>query len=205
MVRTRLAITPGNDADFSARFSMPLLTWIAGTISQWGEVSKTKKDRSRSKAKDTAVFGDVANQTRNSRGGRGGFDSGRGGRGRGTERGRAGKGRGASVAHTNGGRKENVVESTPTVESNAWDTAETPAWDSSAKAADAPVEENSWDSSAGGATATPAAPATQASSIIPDGVKKSWASIFAPAPAPKKAPEPVEKYVPLTCDKCWFC
>lgn len=203
MVRTQLAIAQSKHADFSARFSMQLLTWTAGTITQWGEVSKTKKDRSRSKAKDTAVFGEVANQTRNSRGGRGGFDSGRGGRGRGTERGRAGKGRGASVAHTNGGRKENVIESTPTVESNAWDAAETPAWDSSAKAAEAPVEENNWDSSAGGgATATPAAPATQASSIIPDGVKKSWASIFAPAPAPKKAPEPVDKYVPLASHKC---
>lgn len=196
MVRTLLATIWAEDAEFSAPLYMQSLTWTAGTISQWGEVSKTKKDRSRSKAKDAAVFGDVANQTRNSRGGRGGFDTGRGGRGRGTERGRAGKGRGASVAHTNGARKENVVESTPTVESNAWDTAETPAWDNSAKAAEAPVEENSWDSSAGGATATPAAaPAAQISSIIPDGVKKSWASIFAPAPAPKKAPEPVEKYV----------
>ncbi|CAG8950274.1 hypothetical protein HYFRA_00006766 [Hymenoscyphus fraxineus] len=166
-----------------------------GTISQWGEVSKNKKDRSRSKAKEGAVFGDVANQARTARGGRGGFDSGRGGRGRGTDRGRAGKGRGASVAHTNGARKENVVESTPTVESNAWDTAETPAWDTSSKAVETTTEENSWDTSAG-ATTTAAAPAAPASSIIPDGVKKSWASIFAPAPVPKKAPEPVEKPAP---------
>ncbi|KAH6678056.1 hypothetical protein B0J14DRAFT_687917 [Halenospora varia] len=179
-----------------------------GTISQWGEVSKTKKDRSRSKAKDSNTpFGDSTNQSRVSRGGRAGFDSGRGGRGRGTDRGRGGKGRGASVAHTNGSRKE-TVETTPHVEpapawgnttsdeAPAWDTTnatstETPALDD-AKSTEQPTEP--WGAATTGAAASTAATvAKTTSSIIPDGVKKSWASIFAPAPAPKKAPEPVEK------------
>ncbi|PMD64039.1 uncharacterized protein K444DRAFT_641123 [Hyaloscypha bicolor E] len=166
-----------------------------GTISQWGEVSKAKKDRSRSKAKDATVtsFGDITNQTRTSRGGRAGFDSGRGGRGRGTDRGRGGKARGASVAHTNG-RKENSEISTPTPEPTAWDAPATgDSWDAP-KAA-----EESWDTSkpaevgwGESASSTATATVQAASSIIPVGVKKSWASMFAPPPpAPKKAPEPV--------------
>ncbi|PMD48750.1 hypothetical protein L207DRAFT_16290 [Hyaloscypha variabilis F] len=163
-----------------------------GTISQWGEVSKAKKDRSRSKAKDATVtsFGDATNQTRTSRGGRAGFDSGRGGRGRGTDRGRGGKARGASVAHTNG-RKENAEVSTPAPEGDIPATGE--SWDAP-KAAD-----DSWDTSkvaevgwGESATSTAKSTAQAASSIIPVGVKKSWASMFAaPPPAPKKAPEPV--------------
>ncbi|KAH6719107.1 hypothetical protein BKA61DRAFT_270576 [Leptodontidium sp. MPI-SDFR-AT-0119] len=170
-----------------------------GTITQWGEVSKGKKDRSKSKIKEATTvtsFGDSTNQARVSRGGRAGFDGARGGRGRATERGgRGGRGR----APTNGVRKENVVEtSTPTVESTAWETApsgesswETPkatedSWDTTKPAAE------SWASTAtGAAAATATAAAKVTSSVIPDGVKKSWASIFAPAPTPKKAPEPV--------------
>ena len=177
-----------------------LLTIVTtGTISQWGEVSKTKKDRSRSKAKEATVtsFGDTTNQSKVSRGGRAGFDGGRGGRGRGTDRGRGARGRGASVAHTNGSHKENAI-STPTADSSAWDTPvateESTAWDTPAPAAD-----NSWDSKPAAAAAATeswgapaAAEAPAKSSIIPDGVKKSWASMFAaPPPAPKKAPEPV--------------
>lgn len=174
-----------------------------GTISQWGEVS-TKKDRSKSKVKDAAStsFSESTNGSRVSRGGRAGFDSGRGGRGRGTDRGRGGRGRGASAAHTNGTRKENVDPVSAAVDSVSWDTTtpgETASWDTTAaKPADdtgdtpKPAQE-SW-----GATASPAASATTnvagkvASSIIPDGMKKSWASMFAaPAPVPKKTPEPV--------------
>ncbi|TVY27470.1 CUE domain-containing protein [Lachnellula hyalina] len=165
-----------------------------GTISQWGEVSKTKK----SKVKDATVtsFGDATNQPRGSRGGRAGFDTGRG-RGRGTDRGRGGRGRGASVAHTNGSRKENEVISIPTTETSAWDTAASndaaPVWDTPAST-EKPAED-SWGAAATGAVSSTATATTKvASSIIPDGVKKSWASIFAPAPAPKKAAEPIEKY-----------
>jgi len=178
-----------------------LLTSRIGTISQWGEVSKAKKDRKGSKNKEVTVtsFGDATNQPRTSRGGRAGFDGGRGGRGRGTDRGRGGKARGAPVAHTNG-RKENAEVSTPTPESTAWDTPATgDSWDAP-KAGD-----ESWDTSkvaevGWGESATSTAKSTvqAASSIIPVGVKKSWASMFAaPPPAQKKAPEPVvEKYVP---------
>lgn len=183
-----------------------LLTFVTiGTISQWGAVSKTKKDRSRSKAKEATVtsFGDTTNQSKVSRGGRAGFDGGRGGRGRGTDRGRGARGRGASVAQTNGSHKENAV-STPTADSSAWDTPVSTE-ESTASDTPAPIGDNSWDSKPTAAAAaatesrgTPvAAEAPAKSSIIPDGVKKSWASMFAaPPPAPKKAPEPVvEKYV----------
>lgn len=142
-----------------------------------------------------------------SRGGRAGLDGGRGGRGgRGTDRGRGrASGRGASsIAHTNGSRnKEEVDSSVPTTESGAWDTIGTtantdaPSWDTTTAK---PAEEASggWGTTAvEAASSTAAAAASVTSSIIPDGVKKSWASMFAkPAPAPApKAPEPVEKYV----------
>lgn len=135
------------------------------------------------------------NHSRVSRGGRAGFEGGRG-RGRGTDRGRGGRGRGASVAHTNGSRsKENTDASVPTTESTAWDTAatnEAPSLDTTTK----PSGEESWASTATTTASTTAAATTKAtSSIIPDGVKKSWASMFAPVPTPKKAPEPAEKYI----------
>jgi hypothetical protein len=156
---------------------------MIGSITQWGEVSKAKKDRSRSKAKDVTVatFGDSTKENRVPRGGRAGAESGRG-RGRGTERGRGGRGRGATTAHTNGSRKENVEPSVPTTESNAWGSA--PTGD----------EQPSTDSWGTAATDAPSTATKAASSIIPEGVKKSWASMFAtPAPAPKKAPAPAEK------------
>ncbi len=177
-----------------------------GTITQWGEVSNTKKDRSKSKVKDatSTTFGDSANTSRVSRGGRAGFDSGRGGRGRGTDRGRGGRGRGASVVHTNGTRKENEP-STAAAESTAWEdpvSGDKSAWDTAKPAEDnletpaKPAQESAPTNAA--APTTIAVPAKPTSSIIPDGVKKSWASIFAPAPAPKKAPEPVaEQYVTI--------
>ncbi|KAG9242614.1 hypothetical protein BJ878DRAFT_160102 [Calycina marina] len=160
-----------------------------GSITQWGEVSKVKK----TKTKDAIVstFGDASNTSKFSRGGRGGAEAGRGGRGRGAERSRGGRGRGASVANTNGAHKENDG---PGTESAAWDTTipaattavEPGAWDTKQPSSD----EACWDK-----------PTTQeqsnvtkvATSIIPEGVKKSWASMFAPAPIPKKAPAPAEK------------
>jgi len=161
-----------------------------------------KKDRSRSKAaKDATVtsFGDATNQSRTSRGGRAGFDSGRGGRGRGTDRGRGGRTRGASVAHTNGRNKETAETSIPTPESTAWEAPATgDSWDAPK------TGDDSWDTSkpaevgwGESASSTVKAAADATSSIIPTGVKKSWASMFAaPPPAPKKAPEPVvEKFV----------
>ena len=144
----------------------------------------------------TTTFGDATNQQRAPRSGRGGFDSSRGGRGRGGDRSRGGKGRGS--AHVNGSHKENIDVSIPTTESNSWDTTaanDTPAWETSKTA-----DDSSWGAAAtGAATSTAAAAVKATSSIIPDGVKKSWASMFAPAPTPKKAPEPVEKYATVLC------
>lgn len=175
---------------------------MLGTIVPFGEVS-TKKDRAKSKAKDAAsgALGD-ASSGRVSRGGRAGFA---GGRGRGTDRGRGGRGRGGAVT---GSHQENTESALPAAETTAWgasdnNVGDTPAkavttdnsWDTPSKAedtSDAKPAEDSW-----GATAVASSVANTAvaatSSIIPNGVKKSWASIFAPAPAPtpKKAPEPV--------------
>ncbi|EHK99225.1 putative CUE domain-containing protein [Glarea lozoyensis 74030] len=164
-----------------------------GTIAQWGEVSKGKKDRSRSKAKDISAtpFSDSTNQSRPSRGGRAGFDSGRGGRGRGTDRGRGGKARGASVAHTNGSRKENEPTSAAP-DTTALDTEKTAEETSKpTESTTNATEEPSWASSV---PEPVAAAASAASSVIPAGIKKSWASMFAaPAPTPKKAPENIER------------
>jgi hypothetical protein len=153
-----------------------------GSITQWGEVSKTKKDRSRSKAKDATVttFGDSTKEGRVARGSRTGTEGGRG-RSRGAERGRGSRGRGASTAHTNGSRKDNTEPSVPTTESTAWGAAST--------GEEQPANDG-WGPIATDTSATAKAP----SSIIPDGVKKSWASMFAtPAPAPKKVAAPAEK------------
>ncbi|PQE12389.1 RNApii degradation factor def1 protein [Rutstroemia sp. NJR-2017a BVV2] len=167
-----------------------------GTISQWGAVSNSKKDRSKSKAHDSGsatALGDSTNVGRGARGGRGGFE-GRG-RGRGNDRGRGGRARGTSTTHTNGTRKENSEVSVPTTESNAWETAKPEKIEETShlETAKSDEAENSGDTTAANVTSAPAAAVAAASSIIPDGVKKSWASMFAPAPKPKKAPEPVEK------------
>ena len=194
-----------------------MLIAILGTISQWGEVSKTKKDRSRSKVKDATIAESLNQTSRVSRGGRAGIDSGRGGRGRATDRGRDGRARGASAAHTNGSRnKENVETSMPTTDSNAWDTlgtsADASSWDTVGKTAKSAEEPpTGWGSTtadwgsttaewgytaADAASATAAVAANVTSSIIPDGVKKSWASIFTKPTLPQapKAHELPAKY-----------
>jgi hypothetical protein len=54
---------------------------------------------------------------------------------------------------------------------------------------------DTWSGAAVEAASTTAAAAAKiTSSVIPEGVKKSWASMFKPAPAPKKEPSPVQKY-----------
>lgn len=177
-----------------------ILTLCVGSISQWGEVSKGKKDRSRSKAKEsiTTALGESTTGPRTSRGGRAAHEGGRGGRGRGTDRGRGGRGRGGAAAHTNGARAKEASElSVPTEESTAWDTTPKSRDEQDAPETTKPAE--TWS----GATAeapspTAAAAAKISSSVIPEGVKKSWASMFkpapVPAPAPKKEPNTVQKY-----------
>ncbi|EHA49428.1 hypothetical protein MCOR02_005358 [Pyricularia oryzae] len=172
-----------------------------GQASQWGEVSKTKKDRSKSKAPKDITFTTTTGETtpgynRPSRGGRdGGRDGGRG-RGRATERGgRSTRGRAVS-AGANGTHNDKSNDlSVPTEESPAWDNAkadETPAWPSATTEAPAAPKST--------APSTTAAPAPSKPAV------STWASMLrqstAPKPAPVKpkaapAPPPAETIEPL--------
>src|SRR5437764_1484071 len=106
---------------------------LIGNVSQWGEVKKKTKDRSRSKVKDSTSGHPDGASGRGARGGRGGVESGRSGRGRGSDRARGPTraGRGGVNGPTAGARssgKENYGEkiSVPTEESQAWNaTAQT--------------------------------------------------------------------------------
>lgn len=172
-----------------------------GTISQWGEVSKNKKDRARSKApKDsvTTTLGETTNGPRTHRNGRGAYEGVRGGRGRGSERGRGGRGRGATASQTPSTRvKESTDLSVPTEESPAWDTTQNETSDS----LDTSKPSETWSGAAVDAASSVTTTAAQVtSSLIPDGAKKSWASMFkaSPTPSPVAKKEPVvvaEKYV----------
>ncbi|CAD6503267.1 BgTH12-02934 [Blumeria graminis f. sp. triticale] len=157
-----------------------------GTISQWGEVSKVKKDRSRSKIKETSPpLDESSNQVRPTRGGRGG-------RSRTNERGRGGRGRGALNAPINESRKEATGVSIPTSESNAWNSSasgDASAWDSkpfSNNFDSSKISEDNW-----GSTAKQSSTTKPPTTIPSDGVQKSWATLFAPAPVAKKVLIPV--------------
>lgn len=163
-----------------------------GTITPWGEVSN-KKDK---KSKDASALDSKPSSSRDTR------ESGRGGRGdrgrgRGADRGaRGGRARTTvrdappttTTTTSTTTRKENApVDSVPTGDFAAWDTQ--PPADETAKSADR------WADAPAVASA-----AHLASSIIPDGVKKSWASMFAPppaaaAPTSKKAPQAQDESV----------
>ncbi|KAL2173415.1 uncharacterized protein P884DRAFT_303483 [Thermothelomyces heterothallicus CBS 202.75] len=164
-----------------------------GTISQWGEVSKPKKDRARLKAKadtSTNTTGDSAptGGTRNARGGRG-ADSGRG-RGRTTERGGRGGARGKSTHGTaNGTRsKENEPLSVPTEEASEWNTK--PAEESAASGEPPAVDSAPATTAPAPSTTTTTAAAKPAT--IPEGTKTTWASMLRQSTAPKPAPRPKE-------------
>jgi hypothetical protein len=145
-------------------------------------VSKTKKDRSKSKVKEPAAntHTDSGNAPRAARSGP---DSGRGGRGRGSERARGGRGRGAAAVQTNGTHTKPAAPlSVPTDQSIVWNASTKEVASDDAK----PAAE-SW----GGATDIAKA---VVSTVIPDG-KRTWASMFKvePAPKPTKEPAPAEK------------
>ncbi|KAL8370113.1 hypothetical protein RB595_000473 [Gaeumannomyces hyphopodioides] len=157
-----------------------------GTISQWGEVSKQKKDRSKPKAataKDatfTTTTGDAAPGY--NRAPRGGRTEGTRGRGRGTSE-RGGRGaRGRSQAPPNGTHADKSGQlSVPTEESSAWD--------SHAKSDD---EAPAWPAATSDSTPTPAA-ATVASpakppAATPEPPQKTWASMLRQSTAPKPVP-----------------
>lgn len=185
----------------------------AGTISQWGEVSKAKKP-SRTKAKDAAPAAAPApeqnNTARAARGGRAVSEGARG-RGKATDRGRGGapRGRTAQPAATNGAarNKENQQLSVPTEESSAWGA---PKATKDAPVESAPAVEQGESSKAAPLTKTWAsmlrqstafnrpAPLADASKAKP--ADPAPASEPAPAsdPAPEtKAPEPEEETTPV--------
>jgi hypothetical protein len=161
-----------------------------GAVSQFAEVPKKAKDRSRSKAtKENALPTDGASSVRGGRGEvpRRGTDSVRGGRGRGTDRGRGGFGgttRGGRGGATSGPRA--AAASIPTTESNAWDT--TPA--ASEPKENGQATEQAKDTTEHKSTVEAAATA------VAGAAKKTWASMFsAPKPAPAP-PKPAEKPAP---------
>lgn len=148
-----------------------------GAISQWGEVSKTKKTP-KPKAKDTPTVATTEQATSTSRASRGGRTVSEGGRGRGraTERGGRGGTRGRTAQPATGGprNKENEQLSVPTEESSAWNTdaAKIESQPAVAPAVEAtPVE-----------APKPAAPAA-----------KTWASMLRQSTVPKP---PVQKEAP---------
>ncbi|KAK3939482.1 hypothetical protein QBC46DRAFT_409131 [Diplogelasinospora grovesii] len=160
-----------------------------GSIPQWGEVSKSKKGGSKTKAKNDTFTTTTADSApaRNPRGGRGGSEGARaGGRGRATERGGRGGSRGKS-AHgaTNGAprSKEASQLSVPTEESSEWDTTK-PADETNADAietsAPAPATETT--------PPVPSVPAPTPAAAAP----KTWASMLRQATVPKAAPKPKE-------------
>ncbi|KAK4146056.1 uncharacterized protein C8A04DRAFT_26218 [Dichotomopilus funicola] len=159
-----------------------------GTISQWGEVSKPKKERTRPKAKIdafTTTTGESipAGALRNARGGRG-AEGGRG-RGRATERGGRGGARGKSTSQgtTNGTRpKDTDPLSVPTEEASEWNTKladEAAAWGEPAA-----TETTAATAAAAAPSTTTPAPAAKPAS--------TWASMLRQSTAPKPAPKPKE-------------
>lgn len=154
-------------------------------MSQFSEVPKKAKDRSRSKAKDSLAPAEGASGLRGGRGDapRRGGDSIRGGRGRGTERGRGGLRGGRGGAVTSAPRAP--AGSVPTTESSAWDTP-------------AVAEGNKEDSKENGHATdsiTAAAPEALQPAVEPlvAAAKKTWASMFAAPKAPPAVPKTAAK------------
>ncbi|KAK2855616.1 hypothetical protein FQN49_005013 [Arthroderma sp. PD_2] len=159
-----------------------------GNVSQWGEVKKKNTDRTRQKiTKDVQPVSGEQNALPPRAGrGRGGFEQ--RGRGRG-DRGRAGRG-GRAGSH--------AVQPTTTQSNGTPQQSTTDAWESTAAPAvepsasvEAPAVETKpqpeWNSQE--TTKAPAEQQSQKSSLIPEGSKRGWASLFTkPAPEPVKEP-----------------
>ncbi|KAF2828614.1 hypothetical protein CC86DRAFT_404516 [Ophiobolus disseminans] len=165
-----------------------------GSVSQFAEVPKKAKDRSRSKAaKENAVPTDGTSSLRGGRGEapRRGTDSVRGGRGRGTDRGRGGFGgtRGGRGGATNGPRATSSIPATEGA--GAWDTTPTTTAEpkENGQAAEAKKEPSEEQSTV-----------AHAAEAVKGAAKKTWASMFSapkPAPAPTK---PAEKAAPAPAE-----
>ncbi|KAL2758927.1 hypothetical protein ACRALDRAFT_2040972 [Sodiomyces alcalophilus JCM 7366] len=185
--------TDGDETEAATRIA-------EGTISQWGEVSKSKK-APRNK-KDSTAAGSINDSSMSTskpaRGGRHVSESGRG-RGRTSDRGgRGGRGRSSQAVTTNGARsnKEDQRLSVPTEESTVWD----------AKPQGADTVGETAPAAAAAATAadvtTNDAPA---STPAPSSGPKTWASMLRQSTVPKPvakpkeapAPKPVETIEPL--------
>ncbi|KAB8339076.1 hypothetical protein FH972_022012 [Carpinus fangiana] len=190
-----------------------------GHVSRFADVVKPR-EKSRA-PKETAATTTEKGASGSVRGrGRGGAESSRGGRGRGgSDRGRTASrgGRGGAVAAA---RTAAATASVPTTESTGWGepnpvatTGAESAWDTPAAADSAAWGQSAATNDAWGAPASTdkAAASTEdkKSSVIPQGSKKSWASMLAPpkvAPAvpkvavsaaPVKQPQPE---IPITTD-----
>ncbi|KAK7208219.1 hypothetical protein BZA70DRAFT_287535 [Myxozyma melibiosi] len=182
-----------------------------GHASQWGEVKKKTKERSKSKGPFTGAEGGRPSFSSSTRGrSRGGIEArGRGGR---SDRGRSRGGR------TNGRTSDEsapvstpaptdaaasapsdpapTTEPTPSAAESAAPATETPA-------AETPAETtNGWASAASAAAPEQPAPTTTtstkaASTVIKPGTKMSWASIAKPAPKPAEPPKPKPAAEPI--------
>lgn len=154
----------------------------AGNVSQFSDVKKKAKDRSRSKAKETPVDSGARPPR-----GRGAVDGARGGRGR-PER-----GRGVSRAGRGGSQQTSAPRAG---DSTSVPTNESSAWGSTAAAADG----DAWGSSGAPATEkVPTAEAPKPTVAAPAGPpKKTWASMFAQPKAPPAIPKPAAQVAPPT-------
>lgn len=172
-----------------------------GNVSQFSEV-KNAKDRARSKVKESSATPGTSDKSAARGGrGRGGHENSRGTRGRASDRGRGGfKGARGGHATTNGSAKEAGTSSVPTAESTAWDDSSNVrtiagAWDnttSDATGGTTDAGQSALSNVVAPESNPPAVSEATKTSLIPEGgPKKSWASMFAPKPAPapvKKAP-----------------
>ena len=165
-----------------------------GNVSRFSDVKKKTKEKSKTPAKEAPIATEKSTPTpaRGGRG-RGGLEGSRGGRGRGTERGRSRGTRGAASSTT---RSASATTLIPTADSVALvptvDGGDS-SWDSGKAAA---ASDGQW----GSVIASGATPATASegmkSSLIPEGTKKSWASMLAESkPAALKAVPPAPPVV----------
>ncbi|CAD0031057.1 unnamed protein product [Aureobasidium pullulans] len=178
-----------------------------GDVQIFAQVPKKGKDRARSKAKDapaTAGADQSSIPLRAGRG-RGGFESSRGGRGRGTDRGRGGfrGARGGHAAVSDSFPKDTPAVSVPTTESPAWDNvaaepAAAPlAWDTPAV-----TEQGAWGNATTTSDATPTAvpEISKSAALHESSAKKTWASMFAkpkPPPVPVVPKQPIQAAAPI--------
>ncbi|KAJ4377872.1 RNAPII degradation factor [Neocucurbitaria cava] len=152
-----------------------------GAVSQFAEVPKKAKDRSRSKAKENVVPADGVSSQRGSRGEgpRRGGDSVRGGRGRGTDRGRGGL-RGGRGGSTTGPRA--ATGSVPTTESPAWEVP--------------PVAEDPKENGQATEHTSMTEKVAEPVAAVAAAAKKTWASMFAAPKPPPAVPKPAAKHAP---------